>query len=117
MASRNGHSGKFRPGFGGNFSPNKLDRLSGLSELPSPRVFYEHFSGLPKLIGKGLWVRAVCPFHTSHTNSAHLAINLEIGCFVCHSCGAKGGSLVAFHAQNVGLSFNEALKDLLRSYR
>lgn len=62
------------------------------------------------LLGGGNERRAVCAIHAGDRDS--LAINLQSGAWCCHSCGAKGGDVLAFHRELHGLGFIEAAKDL-----
>ena len=47
------------------------------------------------LLGKGDERRAVCPIHGGGRDS--LAINIKTGKWLCHSCGAHGTTVFAFH--------------------
>lgn len=63
-----------------------------------------------RLIGRGHWRSAVCPFHDDDRPS--LRVNVETGAFRCMACGAKGGDVLSFHRQRHGLSFVQAARDL-----
>ena len=63
-----------------------------------------------RLIGRGRWRSALCPFHQDTRPS--LRINAETGAFRCMVCGAKGGDVLEFHRQRHGLPFVEAAKAL-----
>lgn len=76
--------------------------------LPDPLGYFEG-AGL-RLIGRGAWRSALCPFHTDHSPS--LRVNVETGAFRCMACGAKGGDVLAFHRRRHGLSFVQAARDL-----
>lgn len=39
-------------------------------------------------------------------------MNLDTGAFVCFSCGAKGGDIIAFIQQRDGLSFRDAVEKI-----
>jgi len=56
------------------------------------------------------WSMILCPFHDDKNPS--LSINLNLGCFNCFACGAKGGDLIAFHQKFRRLGFIEACKEL-----
>jgi len=84
-------------------------KLEFNNALPISIERYYH-SEFPKLRVKGVWAKVLCPFHDDHDPS--LSINLQDGHFKCHACGAKGGSIVKFHAMRYGLLFREALKAL-----
>ena len=76
--------------------------------LPDPVRYFEG-AGL-RLIGRGRWRSALCPFHDDHNPS--LRVNADTGAFRCMACGAKGGDVLAFHRQQHGLSFLQAARDL-----
>lgn len=80
--------------------------------LPDPSTYYSR--RLDKLTtpnGSG-WATALCPFHDDHhpSLSVHVA---EAGAYCCHSCGAKGRDVVAFHMAMTGLDFKAAVHDLI----
>lgn len=76
--------------------------------LPDPVQYFEA-SGL-RLIGRGIWRSALCPFHGDHNPS--LRVDTESGAYRCMACGAKGGDVLAFHRARHGLSFVQAARDL-----
>ena len=76
--------------------------------LPDPARYFER-DGL-RLIGRGCWRSALCPFHDDHSPS--LRVNVETGAYRCMVCGAKGGDVLAFHRQRHGLGFVAAVRDL-----
>jgi len=76
--------------------------------LPDPLGYFEA-SGL-RLIGRGRWRSALCPFHDDHNPS--LRLNAETGAYRCMACAAKGGDVLAFHRARHGLSFAQAAQDL-----
>lgn len=63
-----------------------------------------------KLIGKGAWRSALCPFHDDRVPS--LRIKVESGAFRCMACGARGGDVLAFHRHRTGAGFAQAARDL-----
>lgn len=75
--------------------------------LPDPRSYYEA-EGL-KLSRGNKWVTTSCDFHQG---SDSMRINLHSGAFVCMSCGAKGGDVLAYHQAKYGMEFVEAAKAL-----
>ena len=87
----------------------KLDRQS----LPPP-LSYIASSGLR--IGKcsGAWISVCCPIHKSGAEkNPSLSVNINDGHFICHSCGIKGGDILALHRLiHPGLGFREAVHDL-----
>jgi DNA primase len=76
--------------------------------LPNPAEYYRE-RGL-KLIGRGEWKSAVCPFHDD--NHPSLRVRLDTGGFRCMVCGAKGGDVLSLHMQRYELAFIEAAKAL-----
>jgi len=76
--------------------------------LPDPAHYFE--AGGLRLIGRGVWRSALCPFHDDTRPS--LRINVQTGGFRCMSCGAKGGDVIDFHRAMHGLSFMQAVRDL-----
>lgn len=76
--------------------------------LPDATHYY-HQEGL-KLIGRGDWRTALCPFHRDRTPS--LSVRVPGGGFCCHACGAKGGDILDFHRRRHGLDFVTAAKEL-----
>lgn len=76
--------------------------------LPAPLAYYGG-AGL-RLIGRGTWRSALCPFHDDHNPS--LRVNADTGAFRCMACGVRGGDLLAFHRARHGMSFVQAAKDL-----
>lgn len=62
------------------------------------------------LVGRGKWRNLLCDFHNDGKPS--MRVNVESGGWVCMSCGAKGGDVLAHHMQRTSLGFIEAAKDL-----
>jgi DNA primase len=77
--------------------------------LPDPAVYYVTTAGL-RLIGRGKWRSALCPFHADTHPS--LRVNIESGAYRCMACGTHGGDVLAFHRARYGLSFAAAARDL-----
>lgn len=78
------------------------------SLLPDALAYF-NWLGL-RLIGRGRWRSAVCPFHDDTHPS--LRIDVETGAFRCMACSAKGGDVLEFHRLRHGLSFTQAARDL-----
>ena len=76
--------------------------------LPSAMAYYTR-EGL-KLVGRGDWRSALCPFHGDKHPS--LRVNIHTGGFRCMVCDARGGDVLAFHRMRTGLGFIEAAKAL-----
>ena len=76
--------------------------------LPEPPEYYAE-QGI-KLIGRGAWRDALCPFHGDTKPS--LRVKRDTGAFRCMACGAHGGDVLDFHRQRYGLGFVEAARAL-----
>lgn len=76
--------------------------------LPCPLDYYRG-RGM-KLLGRGEWRSALCPFH--HDTEPSLRVHVPDGGFFCHGCGAKGGDVLDFHQRRYSLRFREAAQDL-----
>lgn len=85
----------------------RLERFDS-GRLPSPAQYFSQI-GL-KLLGRGAWRSALCPFHDDSTPS--LRVRLETGAFRCMACGAHGGDVLAFHQRRSGLDFKRAAQAL-----
>ena len=87
----------------------KLDRRS----LPSP-LSYLASAGIR--IGKrgGDWIGVCCPIHKGGAEkNPSMSVEVNTGGFFCHSCGIKGGDIVALHRLiHPNLGFREAVADL-----
>lgn len=79
------------------------------SRLPDPASYYES-EGLC-LTGprSARWKTTACQFHGG---SDSMRINTATGAWVCMSCSAKGGDVLAHHMQWHGLEFMDAAKAL-----
>lgn len=75
--------------------------------LPDPVSFYES-EGL-KLSKSGKWRTTECRFHDG---SDSMRINTATGAWVCMSCGAKGGDVLAYEMAANGVDFVTAAKAL-----
>lgn len=75
--------------------------------LPDAQSYFEN-EGLV-LIGRGRWRTTACHFHGG---SDSMRINLQSGAWVCMSCAAKGGDVLAHHMAAHGLEFIDAAKAL-----
>lgn len=74
--------------------------------LPEPRSYFE--SAL-KLVGRGKWLTTSCAFHGG---SDSMRINTVTGAWVCMSCGAKGGDVLAYEMALHGTDFVTSAKAL-----
>ena len=75
--------------------------------LPDPASYFES-EGL-KLQGKGKWRTTSCSFHGG---SDSMRINTATGAWVCMSCNAKGGDVLAHFIAEHGVDFVTAAKAL-----
>ncbi len=78
------------------------------ASLPPAASFYQR-EGL-KLVGRGLWRSALCPFHPDKHPS--LRVNIQTGGFRCMVCGVRGGDVLSFHRLRTGMGFIDAAKAL-----
>ncbi len=76
--------------------------------LRNPESYYAD-EGV-KLLGRGAWRDALCPFHKDSKPS--MRVFFETGAFRCMACGARGGDVLAFHMLRHGLRFIDAAKAL-----
>lgn len=79
-----------------------------LTLLPSAFDYYSE--KLNKFHPKGREATALCPFHDDRKPS--FSVNLKTGAFLCFSCGARGKSIIGFHAKKHNVSFAQACKSL-----
>ena len=77
-------------------------------KLPNPLEYFEKND--IKILGRGEWRTALCPFHADTKPS--LSVKIANGAFRCFACGAKGGDILAFHQMRFGMSFKDACKSL-----
>lgn len=80
------------------------------NRLPDPTSYYR--KRVAKL-GKAQvndWAQGQCPFHEDR--NASLSVNLSHGGWTCFA-GCDSGDLVSFHMRLAGLSFKEAVRELL----
>lgn len=75
--------------------------------MPEPIGFFEA-RGLP-LVGRGKWRTTRCEFHGG---SDSVRVNTATGGWICMSCGAKGGDVLAYAMQADGADFVAAAKAL-----
>jgi len=95
----------------------RIDPLT-VKRAISPRDFYQREQ--EKMRDPGTrrgWVDGgLCPFHVDRRPGS-FKVHLERGAFVCYSCGASGGDVIAYVQQRYGLSFVEALHRLQEEWR
>jgi DNA primase len=77
--------------------------------LPDAMGYYAGRAAL-RLVGRGQWRSALCPFHDDTRPS--LRVNAVTGAYRCMVCNARGGDVLAFHRALHGLSFQQAARDL-----
>lgn len=71
----------------------------------------EYFGGVGiRLIGKGTWRSALCPFHDD--TRASLRVLSTSGAFKCMACNARGGDVLAFERLRTGKRFIDAARAL-----
>ena len=76
--------------------------------LPDALSYYESV-GLTFRERKGKWRTTRCDFHGG---SDSLRVNTATGAWVCMSCNARGGDVLAYEMAFSGLTFIEAAKAL-----
>ncbi|WP_232351931.1 CHC2 zinc finger domain-containing protein [Inhella proteolytica] len=87
--------------------PTPPDSAFDRSRLPDPISYFEN-QGFA-LTGRGKWRTTRCDFHGG---SDSMRVNSHSGGWCCMACGAKGGDVLAFHMQHLGLDFVQAARDL-----
>lgn len=81
--------------------------------LPRPLVYYSGcIIKLGRPNGAG-WAQGRCPFHDDGNASLSVHVLKEGGRWRCFA-GCGQGDLVSFHQRRTGMSFREALADLMR---
>ena len=75
--------------------------------LPEPIGYFE--GQALKLSKRGKWRTSECRFHGG---SDSMRINMASGAWVCMSCGAKGGDVLAYEMAISGVDFVTAAKAL-----
>ena len=75
--------------------------------LPEPVSYFENHGLVLK--GPGKWKTTSCTFHGG---SDSMRVNTGSGAWVCMSCGAKGGDVLAYEMQFTGAEFIEACKSV-----
>lgn len=75
--------------------------------LPEPIGYFE--GQALKLSKRGKWRTTECRFHGG---SDSMRINTATGAWVCMSCGAKGGDVLAYEMAATGVDFVTAAKAL-----
>jgi DNA primase len=84
-----------------------------LKSQVSPSAFYSAELGL-SLASAGEWASGgLCPFHND-SREGSFRVHLGSGGFLCFSCGAKGGDVIAFTRLRHRLSFSDALSYVAR---
>ncbi len=87
-----------------------------LKAAVSPTSYYTAMLPTMKNPRREGWIAAgLCPFH-DNKHDGNFRIDLAGGAFFCHACGAKGGDIISFHKQHCGMSFKDALADLVEHY-
>ena len=77
--------------------------------LPDPLAYYEGAGLVLTGPRSSKWKTTRCEFHSG---SDSMRIHTERGAFVCMSCGAKGGDILAYHQAAHGVDFVDAAKAL-----
>jgi hypothetical protein len=95
--------------FRNRLDDDKTRRGFDPSRLPSADEYFSELFGHIRFNGSG-WALVRCCFHSPDRNPS-LSVHRDGG-FVCHACGAKGGSLIDFEMLRLGTDFKTAVRDL-----
>lgn len=80
--------------------------------MPEPEAYYRaRVEKLGPRHGNG-WAQGRCPFHDDGTASLSVHLDSPRGGFRCFA-GCGSGDLLAFHMRLTGLSFADAVRDLV----
>ena len=97
-------------------SPSK--RLPGRwrQRLPEPDTYYRQaVPSLGRARSDG-WAQGLCPFHDDRTPSLSVNLDGRRGGWICFA-GCGKGDLVGFHMRLKGLTFREAVRELVGGAR
>lgn len=83
--------------------------------IPPAEFYRSELYSMPPSRGSKWCDGGLCPFHDDKRIGS-FRINLETGAFVCFSCGARGGDIIAFIQQRDWVSFPEALNKLANEW-
>lgn len=97
-------AGRERPGAGVSPRTGRFDR----SLLPDSATYFARVG--VKLLGRGAWRSARCPFHDDARPS--LRVHVPSGAWRCMACGMRGGDVLAFERARTGASFVAAARAL-----
>jgi len=104
---------RLRPTIGGRNMYERLDPQH-LKVMVSPLSFYGAELGLTFAAPVGDWaIGGLCPFHDDGREGS-FRVHTASGGFICFSCGAKGGDVIAFARLRHRLSFPDALSYVAR---
>jgi DNA primase len=83
------------------------------SLLPAPIIVLKQFGiHLGKMNHRGYW-QLCCPFHKNGKESnPSLSLHHANGHYRCHTCGAKGGDILAFYMKLTGKHFIDASREI-----
>ncbi len=96
--------------------PDFIDSQT-IKRCVDPFDFYAREQELVRIKKSGKWMEGgKCPFHNDR-KSGSFYVNLQNGSYRCHSCGAKGGDIIAFTMAKYGLPFRGALEKLSKEWR
>jgi DNA primase len=83
--------------------------------IPPAEFFRAELPAMPPPRGGGWRDGGLCCFHADKT-AGSFSVNLDTGAFICFSCGAKGGDIVAFVQLRDGLRFPDTLRSLAKEW-
>lgn len=95
---------------------SKYQSIDDLKRTVNPIDFYAQELQEPRLNIRKKWaIAGLCPFHEDRRVGSFY-INTETGSFICHSCGNKGGDIIAFVERKYQLPFREAFQKLITEW-
>ena len=96
---------------------SKYQSTDDLKRTINPIDFYTQELQEARINVRKKWaIAGLCPFHEDRRIGSFY-INTETGGFICHSCGNKGGDIIAFVRMKYQLPFKEAVQKLINEWR
>ena len=83
------------------------------TKLPCPIAVLNKLGITPGRANQAGFLKIRCPFHKNGAEkNPSLNLHQQDGYFKCHSCGAKGGDILAFFMKVTNMYFIDAAKAL-----
>ena len=106
---------EYKNALNSQYSTSRPD-IQAIKSAITPADFYQQeLPDMPRTQKGGWRDGGLCPFH-SDNRAGSFRLNLDAGAYLCFSCGAKGGDIIAFTMQRDGLTFPEALQRLAEDW-